>query len=387
MRSSLLRRHVQTVRSMHTESLYGWGQAQALPLNRTTQHMYPSEKVYTAPIRLDTHPEYALEKAEPVTHMAAGWCHSLIGTTRHVYKYGLNHNTSSARVISLGQEKLEYLECGREHSHIVIENVTGESSLYSLGSSMYGQLGIGRCKETSPGTLVVEENPVLVNGYKGKITNIACGLDHTVFATDHCSLYAMGWGSDGQLGLGTEFTGDKSLPTPLSQWGNKRIKSMSGSTDFTLVLTEDGILWTWGNSEYGQGMQGGKIDRITAPVRVAFKGVKAMATGGPFSVILTEDGRVHTCGYGALGRGRDAIESLVLNEVEGLKNIERVYATTDYAAAITASGELFTWGLNGPSGRLGLGSVDHAFTPQRVPLDKVVMGLALGTNHALALCN
>lgn len=51
-----------------------------------------------------------------------------------------------------------------------------------------------------------------------------------------------------------------------------------------------------------------------------------------------------------------------------------------------ASGELFSWGLNGPSGRLGLGHDEHAFVPQQVPLDKPVADVALGTHHAISLC-
>lgn len=49
------------------------------------------------------------------------------------------------------------------------------------------------------------------------------------------------------------------------------------------------------------------------------------------------------------------------------------------------SGELYTWGLNGPSGRLGLDNYDHAFEPRRVNMDRQVIDVSLGTNHAMAL--
>lgn len=71
------------------------------------------------------------------------------------------------------------------------------------------------------------------------------------------------------------------------------------------------------------------------PLQVNFQDVKDIAAGGPFSVILTNDGYVHTCGYGALGLGKDTIQTLELKQVNGLKNINRVFATTDYAAAIS----------------------------------------------------
>lgn len=50
------------------------------------------------------------------------------------------------------------------------------------------------------------------------------------------------------------------------------------------------------------------------------------------------------------------------------------------------SGEVYTWGLNGPSGRLGSGNNEHAFTPKLVSIDKEVLHLSLGTNHVLATC-
>ncbi|KAI9013814.1 regulator of chromosome condensation 1/beta-lactamase-inhibitor protein II [Phycomyces nitens] len=386
-----VQRSTQAVRSVHTlgtKSVYGWGQTQALPLHFDEER----DDVYTTPVRLDTLPDYAIDKSQAISHIAAGWAHSLIGTQSHVYGFGLNrsgqlgHAPDTSITMALGQSKLKHLACGREHSHIVTEE-SRSTSLYSFGNSMYGQLGVGKSKYSRPGTLVSEESPVKVQGYQGKVTDIVCGLDHTIFSTDHSSIYAMGWGSDGQLGLGLSFTGDKDVPSLLPPFGDSKIKLLSGSTDFTLMLTEDNVLWTWGNSEYGQGIQGKKIDRITEPIKVSVKGVKDIAAGGPFSVILTEDGRVHSCGYGALGHGKDTIESLVLREIEGLKDVERIFATTDYAAAITGSGELFTWGLNGPSSRLGLTSVDHAFVPKRVNIDKPVSDIALGTNHVLALCD
>lgn len=111
-----------------------------------------------------------------------------------------------------------------------------------------------------------------------------------------------------------------------------------------------------------------------------------MAAGGPFSVLLTKDGNVYTCGYGALGLGKDKIQTLESTQVKGLSNVAKVFAATDYAAAITTSGELYTWGLNGPSCRLGTNNAEHAFEPTRVNIDREVIDLSLGTNHAFAVC-
>src|SRR3954447_18980030 len=50
--------------------------------------------------------------------------------------------------------------------------------------------------------------------------------------------------------------------------------------------------------------------------------------------ILPVKGEVHVCGYGALGLGRDIVESLRPKKIDGLTAITKVFAATDYAAAI-----------------------------------------------------
>lgn len=127
--------------------------------------------------------------------------------------------------------------------------------LYSFGNNMYGQLGLGKNKNSNPGSLVAENEPKLID-FKEKIEGIVCGLDNTIFAT-HDQIFGMGWSADGQLGQGFD---DKDVPSPLSF--KAEIKKLSSSTDFTLALGKDGKLWTWGNSEYGQGIQGKIIDRV-----------------------------------------------------------------------------------------------------------------------------
>lgn len=95
---------------------------------------------------------------------------------------------------------------------------------------MYGQLGLGKNKNSSPGTLVAEDEPRQVD-FKHRIHDIVCGLDNTVIATKN-GIYAMGWGADGQLGQGYD---DKDRPSRLAF--EKDIKKLSSSTDFTMALS------------------------------------------------------------------------------------------------------------------------------------------------------
>lgn len=121
-----------------------------------------------------------------------------------------------------------------------------------------------------------------------------------------------------------------------------------------------------------------------------------------------------SCGYGAVGLGKGTIETLELSPVHIDEKVIKVFATQDMAAAITGkahlsvqiwscsrvpdsvplhakdSGQLYTWGLGGHTGRLGLGHLEHAFVPQKVHFGEAprkVVDLALGTSHALCLCS
>lgn len=55
-----------------------------------------------------------------------------------------------------------------------------------------------------------------------------------IIIIDHQMIYGMGWGADGQLGLGQ--TVDCNVPKALPSLGSP-IKKLAGSTDFTLALT------------------------------------------------------------------------------------------------------------------------------------------------------
>lgn len=55
---------------------------------------------------------------------------------------------------------------------------------------------------------------------------------------DAMAVYAMGWGADGQLGLGNSSTSDKDIPKQLPLLDSK-VRKLASSTDFTLALTGD----------------------------------------------------------------------------------------------------------------------------------------------------
>mmetsp|Transcript_6640 Transcript_6640/g.6491 ORF Transcript_6640/g.6491 Transcript_6640/m.6491 type:complete len:569 (+) Transcript_6640:716-2422(+) len=104
------------------------------------------------------------------------------------------------QIETLKKTKISYIACGDSHSMAV--TVNGE--LYGWGAAACGQLGIEdtaylpKDQEESP----YEPLPRLITELKGKIvTSVACGEAHTLVLTDRGVLYSFGASSCGQLGL------------------------------------------------------------------------------------------------------------------------------------------------------------------------------------------
>ncbi|KAF9438260.1 hypothetical protein BGZ76_008993 [Entomortierella beljakovae] len=374
------------------------------------------------------------------TRIAAGASHRLIALSGEdeagVIGGGMNHSgqlgsgtrdderTFSA-IDTSGMEILA-VACGREHSMLLTREAVpdgdnasssqplGKTLLFGFGNSMYGQLGLGGSKDTLTQELagqsvpgfVFEPSPTAVQlpDPEENVTQVECGLDHTVLLTDRGNIYSMGWGADGQLGLGPESSSDRSLPTLVERLSSKArgkeiglVKKISSSTDFTLALLDNNQIWIWGNAEYGQCMVNKKIDRILEPMHIPHpiaesETIVSVAAGGTFGLLLSDAGKVYTCGYGALGLGREKTQILMPEQITSLSNIRQIFASTDYAAAIDDRGELYTWGTCGETGRLGHGRFGHCFEPKKVNLPQeqgghrvVVHDVSLGQDGALAI--
>ncbi|PWN51334.1 hypothetical protein IE53DRAFT_368142, partial [Violaceomyces palustris] len=215
--------------------------------------------------------------------------------------------------------------------------------------------------------------------------------------------------TDGQLGIES----DPSLPPTLLsrnfvpvptielEEGDRLVKVSAGA-DTSYVLSENGRIWSWGNSEYGQAMldQGVK-DRVDLPTEVTSSYLEAIeeaeegveikgkvvkiVSGGSWVALLDDQGRVLTSGYGPLGQGIDSSTTDLKYTVERIHHPVRprafsslkllrslqsqggsrskvtdLHGGLDYIVAVSNPEEggrkprMFVWGLDDDQGRLGL---------------------------------
>ena len=116
---------------------------------------------------------------------------------------------------------------------------------------------------------------------------------------------AWAWGLNqfGQLGDGTTERKYSAVPIP----GMNHVAALSGGGTHSLVLLDNGMVWAFGRNIFGQIGDVSSGTNHTVPWRVpAVRDAVAIAAASDFSMALTEDGKVWTWGrniYGQLGDG------------------------------------------------------------------------------------
>ncbi|MCI4375021.1 hypothetical protein PGIGA_G00104220 [Pangasianodon gigas] len=262
--------------------------------------------------------------------------------------------------------------------------LSSEGEVYSWGEAEDGKLGHGN---RSPC-----DRPRVIESLRGvEVVDIAAGGAHSACITASGELYTWGKGRYGRLGHGDSEDQLKPKLVDALQ-GHRVIDVACGSGDAqTLCLTDDDMVWSWGDGDYGKLGRGGsdgckvpmKIDSLTG------LGVVKVECGSQFSVALTKSGAVYTWGkgdYHRLGHGSDDHVRRP-RQVQGLQGKKVIAIATGslHCVCCTEDGEVYTWGDN-DEGQLGDGTTNAIQRPRLVGAlqGKKINRVACGSAHTLA---
>jgi alpha-tubulin suppressor-like RCC1 family protein len=214
------------------------------------------------------------------------------------------------------------------------------------------------------------------------VTAIARGYATTYALTSTGAVYSWGYGSDGELGNGTNASSSLQ-PVKVSFPAGIVIKAIAGGEYGGYALTSTGAVYAWGYG--GQGELGdGSAASSDVPVLVALPlgatitAISAEQYGG---LALTSTGAVLAWGYdtdGELGNG-STTASLVPVTVQlpsGTK-ATAIAASADAGYALTTSGTVLSWGYNA-YGELGNGTTNTSGVPVTVSLPAGTKVKAIG---------
>ncbi|XP_019051441.1 PREDICTED: ultraviolet-B receptor UVR8 isoform X1 [Nelumbo nucifera] len=258
------------------------------------------------------------------------------------------------------------------------EEIGGE--WWSWGAGTDGQLGTGRLDDEH----LPQRLPDLSSGRR--ISQLACGGAH-VIALSGGDVMTWGRGTSGQLGHGE--LESCLLPKPVKFLENFTTSYVSAGWNHSGFVSDTGKLFTCGDGSFGQ-LGHGDYQSHCSPVEVlyfAFKHVEQIACGMRHSLVLlkgSSEDPVYGFGSGKrgqLGVSKDRIRSFAVPQVifglGGIKVIS-ISANGDHSAALSANGQLYTWGR-------GFGGTSDIHLPQTLPSPLRFSQVALGWNHALLL--
>ncbi|KAI6657411.1 E3 ubiquitin-protein ligase HERC4 isoform X2-like [Oopsacas minuta] len=151
----------------------------------------------------------------------------------------------------LQQDNIIQVTCGKFHSLAL----TQDSVVFAWGCNEQGQLGTDSIDKSC-----VCPNPV-VTLLSLFIAQINSGANHSFALTSSGSLFSWGRNTFGQLGLGD--TTDRRLPTLIESIQNKFVVSVDGGEEHSLVLTQEGSVFSFGCGVYGQLGHDSKANQLT----------------------------------------------------------------------------------------------------------------------------
>lgn len=334
--------------------------------------------------------------AETITSVAVGQIHSTFLTeTGDVYAWGFNNNgslglgdeenrTVPEKVTTLDDVNVVAVETGNGVSYAI----TDTGALYGWGFNTNGQLGLGDRDERLVPTLVEALSDETV-------VAVSSGTSYTLVLTADGQVYGFGSNRDGQLGSPDGLEPDGSTMTRvlspvLADGLPSDIVAITADTNTSYAVTSDGRVFGWGESRFGQLLQGtdqgdGTFDPDTTDVLVPIEltalppGVIDVKGGARWGAALTEEGDVYLWGPNDEGPtggldGDPAIESdfsffpVKIAELDDPKIVE-IQTGPNAIVARAEDGSIFTWGING-DGRLGFDSNgETVYFPQEIDLE------------------
>jgi len=292
-----------------------------------------------------------------------------------------NRRNSNKRKSNLKEESSAE-KLVRKLPDLAISEKSGE--ILTLGTGDVGQLGLGD-------SLLERKRPTPVKEVDGvKFTEITCGGMHSVGVTDSGEVYTWGCNDDGALGRTTNGDdGEEYFPRKVDLPDGVVVVNVSAGDSHTAAITTRGEVYAWGSYRDTSGCIGltstqdsgqkSEVVKIfpTAEDPDAF--AKKVASGNDHTIILTNDGVIYSNGsgeQGQLGRvkecfghrgGRRGLDKVLSPQIVRLR--KKIYFSDIFCGsfctfALSREDNLvYAWGLNN-YGQLGSGNTVDYFNPE-----------------------
>jgi alpha-tubulin suppressor-like RCC1 family protein len=175
---------------------------------------------------------------------------------------------------------------------------------------------------------------------------ITCGDDHTLILDNEGEIWSFGLNLNGQLGLGNNKNNQK--PQKIPKFSNNKIRKICSRGDISFALSETGDCFMWPI----KGNKNSEEINCTPRFLPLKEKILSISCGWEFALFLNFNGMVYSMGksntYGQLGHG-DNLPRLkpTLIEVFYLNNerISQISCGFKHCVAKTFTNKAYSWGL------------------------------------------
>jgi alpha-tubulin suppressor-like RCC1 family protein len=181
--------------------------------------------------------------------------------------------------------------------------------------------------------------------------DVSCIGDHVLARARDGSVYAWGYGTSGQLGIGplpvVNFRTRSAsvmpeVPYPVRIPDLGEVIAAKAGARHSLALRKDGTVLAWGDNKFGQVGDGTTVNRDRPVVVPGVRTAVAIAAGDYFSIVVLADGTVMEWGATYNNPAPRPVPALL----PGIRGATSVVAGDGHGAVITQAGGIITWGQN-----------------------------------------
>jgi alpha-tubulin suppressor-like RCC1 family protein len=241
---------------------------------------------------------------------------------------------------------------------------------------------------------VVNEIQIVEELCDQQIIDFANGLHHCIALNSSGKVYCWVRNKWGYLGIGSE---DKRYPKPiLNQYlNNEFVIDISCGFQHSLVLTNCGEVYAWGDNYFGQIGNGCNNYYQSIPIKV--KGfnnerVVMISCGYLHSMALTECGHVYSwgdneCGQLGIGNTENSNEPkfvAVIDENKCNVFIEKINCGSGHSLLLSSDGNIYAFGHN-KSGELGNQKEENELRPQRIKIETKFIDISSHWNKFISI--
>ncbi|MDR2099834.1 MAG: hypothetical protein LBP40_03275 [Campylobacteraceae bacterium] len=269
------------------------------------------------------------------------------------------------------------ISAGDDNSFVFLD----DGRLYAAGYNSHSQLGLGDKSSHAIFTQVSLDSK--------NIIAIESNFYHSLILSYSGMVYAAGINNYGQLGISDNSSSAFKEATDL---GDKNITAIAIGIDYSLALSYEGRVYVAGNSSYGQLGLGGSSRGFREASDLSDKNITYIAAGSIHSFAISDEGKVYTAGYneyGQLGLG-DNNNRDIFTEITDLrdKNITAIAVGGLHTIALSLDGKVYVTGNNG-YGQLGFENKNNHFLFTEITdlRDKNITAVSAGSYHSFAFSN